>query len=58
MQPIKIDLDAVADPVFWHAYELRRLERAAALPSDATRLERLLAYEPVTGAGHRATRPC
>ena len=29
------------------------VERAAALPSDATRLERLLAYEPVCGPAHR-----
>ena len=38
---------------FWRAYELRRLERAAALSSDATRLERLLAYGPVCGPAHR-----
>lgn len=53
MQPIKIDLATVADPAFWRAYELRRLERTVALPSDATRLERLLAYEPVCGPAHR-----
>jgi len=53
MRPIKIDLSTVADPTFWRAYELRRLERAAALPSDTTRLERLLAYEPVCGPAHR-----
>jgi hypothetical protein len=50
------DLARVADVSFSRAYELRRLERAAALPSDATRLERLLAYEPVCGPAprHRA----
>ena len=53
MKPIQIDLARVADVPFWRAYELRRLERAAALSSDATRLERLLAYEPVCGPAHR-----
>ena len=53
MKPIEVDLVRVADKPFWTAYVLRRLERAAALPSDATRLERLLAYEPVCGPAHR-----
>ena len=50
MKPIQIDLARVADVPLWRAYEL---ERAAALSSDATRLERLLAYEPVCGPAHR-----
>jgi hypothetical protein len=51
---VGLALVAVAANVpFWRAYELRRLERAAALSSDATRLERLLAYEPVCGPAHR-----
>jgi hypothetical protein len=33
--------------------DLEDLERAWALPSDATRIERLLAYQPLTGAGQR-----
>jgi hypothetical protein len=33
--------------------DLEDLERAWALPSDATPLERLLAYQPLTGAGQR-----
>lgn len=53
MLPIEIDLTKAADPVFWRAYELRRLERGATLPSDASRLERLFIYEPVCGAAHR-----
>jgi hypothetical protein len=36
MKPIQIDLARVADVPLWRAYEL---ERAAALSSDATRLE-------------------
>ena len=53
MKPIQIDLSTVADPAFWRAYELRRLERAVALPSDATRIERLFIYEPVCGPAYR-----
>jgi len=53
MRSIRVDLTKVHDVAFWYAYELRRLERAVALPSDATRLERLLAYEPVCGPAHR-----
>lgn len=53
MNPIEINLSTVADPAFWRAYELRRLERAVALPSDATPIERLFIYEPVCGPAHR-----
>jgi hypothetical protein len=35
------------------ADEVRQLERAFALPPDAASIERVIAFEPLTGAGQR-----